>query len=206
LAPSSARRCWKLPNAPDQDARAVLILVLFGPGGVGKGTVIRRLLERDAKLWLSRSWTTRTRRPGEPADAYTFVSREEFEAKAAEGGFLEWARVLDDLYGTPSPEAPPGRDVVLEIDVQGAEQVLATVPEAVCVLMLAPSEDAQAARLRRRGDDDEHVQRRVELGRAEEAEGRRIASHVIVNDSLEQTTEQLLAIIDQARGSSAARP
>ncbi len=66
--------------------------------------------------------------------------------------------------------------------------------------MLAPSEDAQAARLRGRGDDEEHVQRRVELGRAEEAEGRRIAHHVIVNDSLEQTVEQLLAIIDRERG------
>jgi len=84
--------------------------------------------------------------------------------------------------------------------VQGARQVVANVPDAVCVLMLAPSEAAQTARLRRRGDDDEHVQRRVELGRAEESEGRHLASHVIVNDSLEQTVEQLLAIIDQARG------
>ncbi len=124
----------------------------------------------------------------------------------AAGGFLEWAQVLDDLYGTPSPEAPPGRDVVLEIDVQGARQVLDRVEDAVCVLMLAPSEEAQATRLRSRGDDEEHVERRVELGRSEEREGRRLATHVIVNDSIEQTVAQLLAIIAGARDQSVARP
>jgi guanylate kinase len=124
----------------------------------------------------------------------------------AEGGFLEWAQNLDDLYGTPSPDVPPGSDVVLEIDIQGARQVLATVKDAVCVLMLAPSEDAQRARLRSRGDDEEHVERRVELGRTEDREGRRIADHVIVNDSLEQTVDQLLAIIERTRDASSARP
>ena len=96
--------------------------------------------------------------------------------------------------------------MVLEIDVQGARQVLERVPEAVCVLMLAPSEEAQTVRLRSRGDDEEHVERRVELGRSEETEGRQLASHVLVNDSLEQTVDQLTAIIEGARDSSAARP
>lgn len=171
----------------------------MGPGGVGKGTVIRRLVERDPRLWVSRSWTTRARRPGEASDAYTFVDRAAFEAFRDEGGFLEWAEVLDDLYGTPHPVPPPGCDVVLEIDVQGARQVLSKNPDALCVLLLAPSAEVQEARLRGRGDSEEHVRRRVALGVEEERQGRLLASRVIVNADLETTVDQLLAIIETAR-------
>lgn len=179
---------------------------MFGPGGVGKGTLIRRLLEDDEALWLSRSWTTRQRRPGEPADAYTFVDPERFEAKAAEGGFLEWARVLDDLYGTPVPEAHPGKDAVLEIDIQGARQILGTCDDVVCILVLAPSVEAQSGRLRSRGDSEDHITRRVELGQREELEGRALASHIVVNDDVDATVAQLRAIIDEARREASPRP
>ncbi|MGA8681966.1 MAG: guanylate kinase [Acidimicrobiales bacterium] len=182
------------------------MVVVFGPGGVGKGTVIRRLLDRDHRLRLSQSWTTRARRPGEPADAYDFVDRPAFEANIAAGGFLEWARVLDDLYGTPMPEVVEDGDVVLEIDVQGARQVLAARPDALAVLMLAPSIEAQTERLRKRGDPEDHVQRRVALGRSEESEGRSLAHRVIVNDDLEQSVDQLLAIIEDARNGILPRP
>lgn len=198
--PSSARRCSRPLSAPSS-----LIFVIVGPGGVGKGTVIRELLSRDRNLWLSRSWTTRPRRAGEYEDAYHFVDRPSFEAEIEKGGFLEWAAVLDHLYGTPTPRPPAGEDVLLEIDVQGARQVLEQHPDAKVVLLLAPSVDAQAARLRARGDAEEHVERRIELGRSEEAEGRRLADHVVVNDDLESAVEQLSAIIAAARSAS-ARP
>ena len=86
-----------------------LILVVCGPGGVGKGTVIRRLVERDRHLGCRRSWTTRPRRPGEPDDAYTFVDSDDVSWSAiAAGGFLEWATVLGEYYGTPMPDPPAG--------------------------------------------------------------------------------------------------
>jgi guanylate kinase len=209
---SSARRCSRPPSGPEpldrppDTADSALIVVVFGPGGVGKGTVIKRALERDDRLWLSRSWTTRARRPGEPADAYNFVDKAGFEANVAAGGFLEWALVLDDLYGTPMPEAPVGRDVVLEIDVQGAHQVAVERPEALLVLMLAPSVETQTARLRARGDLEDHVQRRVELGRSEEHDGRALAAHLIVNDEVESSVDRLLAIIEDARNEASSRP
>jgi len=103
------------------------------------------------------------------------------------------------------PDPPPGTDVVLEIDVQGARQVLDVRPSAVVVLLEAPSESVQAARLRGRGDPEEHVRRRIALGRAEIAAGRAIATDIVVNDDLEQTVDRLLAIIDRVREGE-ARP
>jgi len=175
--------------------------VISGPGGVGKSTVAKRLAAADPALWLSRSWTTRARRPGEREDAYHFVDRDTFESRARQGGFLEWASFLGHLYGTPTPEAPPGHDVLLEIDVQGAGQVREADPEAVIVLLVAPAVEAQAERLRARGDDEEHVARRLELAAREEAEGRRLADHVVVNGSVDQAVSELLGILAAHRGS-----
>lgn len=114
--------------------------------------------------------------------------------------------MLDDLYGTPSPDAPHGRDVVLEIDVQGAHQVALERPEALRVLMLAPSTAAQTERLRARGDPEDHVQRRVALGRSEETDGRALATHVIVNEEVESSVDRLLAIIESVRDRAEPRP
>ncbi len=201
MAPSSASRSWKPPSAPSPP----LVFIVVGPGGVGKGTVIRRLLERDDRLWLSRSWTTRPRRPGEAEDAYHFVDKETFLAHAEAGGFLEWAQVLDDLYGTPVPAPPAGKDLVLEIDVQGARQVLALRPDALCILLLAPTGEDQEERLRARGDSEDHVRRRLALGEKEVAEASQIASEVVVNDDVEAAVARLAAIIDAARA-GASRP
>ncbi len=183
--------------------------MLIGPGGAGKGTLAAELVAHDPDLWLSRSWTTRDPRPGErERQAYVFVDRATFEEAVAAGGFYEWAEFLDYLMGTPIPDPPQGSDVLLEIDVQGAEQVLAQRPDATVILLLPPSLEVQAQRLASRGDSDEHIARRLELGRAEVERGREISTYTVVNDDLVQAMGELTAIIDRTRSAApcAANP
>ncbi|HEY2429808.1 MAG TPA: guanylate kinase [Acidimicrobiales bacterium] len=176
-------------------AREGKVFVVSGPGGVGKDTIVGRLLEVDDHLWPSRSWTTRARRPGEPADAYHFVDRATFEHQIATEGFLEWAEYLGHLYGTPVPAPPAGCDIVLVIEVQGARQVLERVPGAVMILVVPPSRAHQKARLEARGDGPARVVERLSQAEAEEAEGRRLAHHVVVNDDLDRAVEQVAGIV-----------
>jgi guanylate kinase len=180
--------------------RAYVIVIVSGPGGVGKGTVVARLLEMDPSLWLSRSWTTRARRPGESADAYVFVDRPAFEDRIAANGFLEWTEFLGELYGTPvladadsGPDGP--RDALLEIELDGAQQIKRRHPDAVLVLVVAPGPDHQEARLRARGDDEASVRRRLAVGATEEQLGRQLADYVIVNDDVDRAAHQLAGII-----------
>jgi guanylate kinase len=177
-----------------------LILVITGPGGVGKGTVVRRLLELDPSLWLSQSWTTRRRRRGEPEDAYVFVSRDDFQAKATEGGFVEWAEVVPgQLSGTPVPHPPPGRDILLEINVEGARQIRQLYPDALVVLVVAPSTQEQEARMRRRGDSAEQIATRLALGQKEEQIGRDLTDAVVVNDDVDRAAREVAGILRQHR-------
>ena len=174
---------------------APLIFIVSGPGGVGKGTIVRALVQRDPRLWLSRSWTTREQRPGEADDAYVFTTREQFERRIQTGGFLEWTNFLDNYYGTPLPEAVEGTDTVLEIEVDGARQVKALHPDATLIFVLPPSREEQARRLRGRGDPEQKVDQRVRKAEEEEPIGRSIADHVVVNDDLDRTVDEMLAII-----------
>ena len=176
-----------------------MIIVVSGPGGVGKGTIVDALVKRDPDLWLSRSWTTRDRRPSESDRAYVFVSTREFENRIAAGGFLEWTEFLGNYYGSPVPEPDGERDIVLEIEVDGAQQVKKVHPDALLLFVLPPSRDEQERRLRGRGDPSDKVLTRLKKAEVEEPIGRELADHIVVNDELEQTLEEMLAIIVGAR-------
>ncbi|MBU3718980.1 MAG: guanylate kinase [Actinobacteria bacterium] len=186
-------------------ARSPLIIIVSGPGGVGKGTIVDALVKRDPSLLLSRSWTTRQRRPGEREDAYVYVTRNEFEAHRDRGGFLEWTEFLGNYYGSPVPDAASGRDIVLEIEVDGAQQVKAVHPEATLIFVLPPSRDEQRRRLIGRGDPDDKVQQRLRKAEEEEPIGRALADEVVVNDDLDQTVGEMMDIIT-ARRKAAGSP
>jgi guanylate kinase len=166
---------------------------------VGKGTIVRALTRRDPSLWLSRSWTTRSRRPGEAEDAYTWVTRDAFESRIASGGFLEWTDFLGNYYGTPPPEAPQGHDLVLEIEVDGASQVKERHPDAFLLFVLPPTREEQERRLRGRGDPEEKVHQRLTKAELEEPVGKALADVVVVNDDLDRTVDELLEIIERER-------
>jgi guanylate kinase len=176
-----------------------LIFVISGPGGVGKGTIVEELVRRDPSLWLSRSWTTRPRRPGESPTAYVFTDRADFEARIAAGGFLEHTEFLGSYYGSPTPEPAPGQDIVLEIEVQGAQQVKGRHPDAVLIFVLPPSREEQERRLRLRGDPEDKVAARLRKAEDEEPVGKALADHVVINDELSRTVDELAAIIRAER-------
>jgi guanylate kinase len=176
-----------------------LVVVVSGPGGVGKGTIVEALVRRESGLHLSRSWTTRPQRPGEPASAYVFTDRDTFQRRIDAGGFLEWTEFLGNFYGTPTPEPAPGQDLVLEIEVDGAQQVKALHPEAVLVFVLPPSRSEQERRLRGRGDPEANVQARLRKAEEEEPVGRELADHIVVNDRLEDTVDAMLTVIHEER-------
>lgn len=183
------------------------LIVLAGPSGVGKGSVVDRLLSRDADgLVLSVSATTRPPRPGEVEGAeYRFVGDDEFDRMIREGELLEWAEVYPGLrYGTPhrfvDEQLERGADVILEIDVQGAAQVRAHAPDAVLILLAPPSVDDLEARLRSRGTEDERALA-ARLATAErELEQAGWFDHVVVNDDLERATDLVAAIIETSHG------
>ena len=189
--------------ASEAIALAVL-LVVAGPSGVGKGTIVRRLLELEPSLWLSVSATTRAPREGEDDGRdYRFLTRGDFERLRDEGGFLESFDVYGDLKGTPrgpvEEQLAAGRDVLLEIDVQGALAVREAFPEAVLVFVRPPSRAVQRERLLGRGQDDpEAVERRLAASEAEEALADRF-DHVLVNDDAGRAAEELAAILDEHR-------
>ncbi len=181
------------------------VFVITGPSGVGKGTLIRGLMERLPELELSVSATTRAPRAGETDGVdYHFLPREEFDRRVAGEEFVEHADYAGRSYGTLRSELADrlkaGVPVVLEIEVQGASQVRAAMPEAVQVFIAPPSLEALRTRLTGRGtDDQEEVERRL-LVAEQELEAQPEFGHVVVNDRLEDALERLAAIVEGELG------
>jgi guanylate kinase len=176
------------------------VFVITGPSGVGKGTLIRGLMERLPQLELSVSATTRSPRPGEQDGVdYHFLSSVEFERHVQSGDFVEHADYAGRRYGTLRSEleqrVAAGAPVVLEIEVQGARQVRAAMPEAVQVFIAPPSLDALRTRLIGRGTDASvEVERRLAVAEQEMA-ARDEFAHVVINDRLEDALGELVAIV-----------
>jgi len=176
-------------------------LVVTGPSGVGKGTLIRTLRERFPGLELSVSATTRVPRPGEQAGVdYHFLAEAEFERRLEAGEFVEHAEYAGNRYGTLRSEIDRAREsgaraLVLEIEVQGARQVRDALPGATQVFIAPPSDEALRTRLVGRGaDDPEQIERRLAVAR-EELAARVEFEHVIVNDRLEDAVQELVELV-----------
>jgi guanylate kinase len=177
-----------------------MVYVITGPSGVGKGTLIRGLLERIPELELSTSATTRKPRPGEQDGIdYYFLTPQQFNERVAAGEFVEHATYSGNMYGTLRSEldrrARESSPVVLEIEVQGARQVREAMPESVAVFIAPPSLDALRARLVGRGTDSpEEVTERLRTAERE-LEAKPEFAYVVVNDRLEQATDELEGIV-----------
>jgi len=181
-----------------------LLIVISGPSGVGKDTLIKRMLELDKNLRYSVSCTTRSPRPGEVDGVdYSFVTRERFQQLIAEGAFLEHAAYNGNLYGTLTErverERDAGHDVVLKIEVQGAEQVRAKTPDGVFIFIVAPSVDELVKRQVKRNTESSHDMAARRMIATREMEYAARYDHVVVNDELERTVAEVLAIIHNAR-------
>ena len=188
-----------------------LVLIVSGPSGSGKSTLVQRILELPGTM-PSVSCTTRKRRTTEATGkCYDFVTEAEFENMVKRGEFLEYARVFGKhSYGTPKKwleeSRRTGNDLVLEIDVQGAEQVKHKLPESVAIFILPPSREDLEKRLRGRGQDaDDEIARRLAKARDEIAAAEKFYDFCVVNDDVERAGREAQAIVMALRCSSARR-
>lgn len=196
------------------------LIVISGPSGAGKGTLIAEALPAFDHLHVSVSATTRERRAGEHQGVdYHFISREEFLRRVEAGDFLEWAEYSGELYGTPraavKAHLAAGHDVILEIELKGARQVMERVPDAVGVFIAPPDLEELEERLRRRNtESEESIARRLEHARDELDALRHGGAgggeapefrYVIVNDDVEAAAEELRVTIDDIRTNDPTR-
>ncbi len=196
--------CPPGPATPFRFEPGGFLLVLSGPSGAGKGTLVERLVAARPECTFSISATTRPRRSTERDGVqYEFVARDEFERRRSAGLFLEWAEVHDHLYATPvrfvDEQVRAGRVVVLDVDVQGGASVRRARPDAVSVFVHPPSIDALRQRLLKRATDAPVVvETRLRNAPGELAEWREY-DYLVMNDDLEQAVARLVAIVDAER-------
>jgi guanylate kinase len=185
--------------------RRGLLIVISGPSGVGKDTLIQRLRELDPSLRYSISYTTRKPRPGEVDQVnYFFVSRERFEELIAQGCFLEHATYNGNYYGTPAAAVEEaraaGQDILLKIEVQGAEQVRKRAPDGLFIFIAPPSKEELVRRqeLRAGADAEEEMAERRKIAETEMKHASQY-DFVVINDDLERAAGKVLEIIQKAR-------
>lgn len=179
-----------------------ILLVVSGPAGSGKGTVLKHLMEKDSSFVYSVSATTRAPRPGEVDGInYHYITKEDFEKRIESGGMLEYTRYCGNYYGTPKKEAEEvleaGKNLILEIEVEGAENVKRLYPEAVLIMLLPPGFAVQEARLRGRGTETEDVIKK-RLERTREELPRVVGyDYIVYNDDgcAEKTADDIISIV-----------
>jgi guanylate kinase len=194
---------------------AGILFIISAPSGSGKSTLVNRLRARVTGLDFSVSYTTRAPRPSERQDReYHYISRAQFQAMVDRGEFLEWAEVFGNYYGTPcsalTDALAAGKDLLLDIDVQGAAQVREKMPDAVSIFLLAPDPDILAQRLRERSRKEgslleEEIARRLAKARSE-IENYSQYRYILVNDILDDAVEALTAIVITERATRLGAP
>ncbi len=180
-----------------------IIFVISGPSGSGKTSVVKRVLQEEKGLVFSVSHTTRPPRPGEvDGRDYYFISEEQFKEMVEKGEFIEWACVYGRYYGTSRRELEQkrkGHDVLLDIDVQGAESIKKLFPDSVRIFLLPPSFQELERRLRQRGDtSEEEIKRRLKIAKQEIAR-HHLFNYIVVNDDLQRCVQSVLCIIRAER-------
>lgn len=180
-----------------------ILVVLSGFSGSGKGTLVKRLLEEYDNYALSISMTTRMPRPGEEhGKSYFFVTKEEFQNTISQNGLLEYAQYCDNFYGTPKAyveeQLSNGKDVILEIEVQGALQIKEKFPETLLLFVTPPSAEVLKNRLAGRGTETEEVINKRMQRAAEESESMSLYDNIIVNDDLEECVKYTHNVIQSA--------
>ncbi|CAE18926.1 Guanylate kinase [Prochlorococcus marinus subsp. pastoris str. CCMP1986] len=176
------------------------LIIITGPSGVGKGTVIKELLDRNKDIWLSISATTRNPRVGEKDDLnYYFIGEERFKDMIDKKEFLEWAQFAGNYYGTPlstvNEKIEKGFIVLLEIEVEGAKQIKEKFPESLSIFLLPPSKEELEKRIRNRGTEkEEAIDRRLSRANYEIASSNQF-DFVLTNHDVDETVKEVLKII-----------
>lgn len=187
-----------------------ILVVISGPSGVGKGTIINKLFEFDDNLYFSVSATTRKPRQGEVNGVhYTFKNIEEFENDIKSGEMLEYAQFSGNYYGTPKSavekKLAQGKDVILDIEIQGARNVKKLLPEAVLIYILPPSiEELRHRLIGRNTEDEETVNKRLNTAYKELREAPELYNYFVENDTVEKSTAKIISIIEGERCNKSA--
>jgi len=182
----------------------ISVFIISAPSGSGKSTLVQRLLKTVPNLAFSISYTTRPPRSSEvPGEDYIFISRKEFEERLARGEFLEHAEVFGNYYGTNreafESATREGKDLVLDIDIQGARQLRTAIPQATTIFVLPPSKQVMEQRLRSRSQDSEEVIQRRLQGAAVEVKNYTHYDFVLINRDIEKASARLVNIVEAER-------